>query len=98
MQAAQDTRTLFLRRPPETCERSLGGGNGPSRILLVRQSCMGEDFSVGWVDYIHYLAAVGFNVRPVDIVLRDCVHACLSLYEDLEPEPGEKDARVRAIL
>jgi hypothetical protein len=41
---------------------------------------------------------VRFNKCAIDVVLRDCVHAFLSLYEDLEPEPGDEDVRVQAVL
>src|SRR6202034_89025 len=69
---SESLNALFFGRPPETCERSLGGGNGASRILLVRQCDSGDHLAVGRVDNIHEFATMRFDEGSIDIVRRDC--------------------------
>jgi hypothetical protein len=55
---------------------------------------MSDNFSDGWVDHIHDLEAVRLNELPVNVVLRDCFHASLSLGQEPEPEPEEESESV----
>jgi hypothetical protein len=62
--------------------RALGGSDSTSGILLIRQQSASNQFAVARVDAVHGLPAVGFDERPIDVVIGDCFHRG-SPYEDL---------------
>ena len=82
--------------PAETGERSFGGGNGASRILLVSQRNAGDHLTVGRLDNFHELAAVGLNKFSIYVVRRDCRHR-VSLVRS-EPSAEVMDAENSRLL
>src|ERR1700733_4742492 len=72
MQLPQVRRALFLRRPAESDECTLGRSDGPSRVFLVAQRDASNHFAVGRLNDVHDFAAVGLNEYSVNIVGGDC--------------------------
>ncbi len=83
MQPAQNLRALFLGRPAEIHECALGCRDGAPRILYVGQRDAAYQLARRRTDDVHGLAAVGFDERSIDVVLRDCLHRAPHSYNDL---------------
>src|SRR5580704_7396284 len=71
MQPAQNLRALFLGRPAEIRECTLGCCDGTPRILHIGQRDAAYQFAARRTDDVHGLAAVGFDERSIDVVRRD---------------------------
>jgi hypothetical protein len=50
----------------------LSGGDGVPRVFFIGQGYAGDHLTVGRLDDVLDLAAVGFHECSVDVVLRDC--------------------------
>src|ERR1700741_3576093 len=74
MQSAENLCALFPGRAAEGNECALRCGDCALRVLFIGHGYTGDHLTVGWLDDVHHLAAVGFHECSIDVVRRDCLH------------------------
>jgi len=77
IQSAQNLCALFLGRAAEGNKCALRCGDCALRVLFIGHGYTGDHLTVGWLDDVHDLAAVGLDKRAIDVVLRKCLHCTL---------------------